>query len=130
MSKGTTGSRRQRRQDFSNAGFLKIKNQFGRFSPQGKAWYDKMQADGNAAFEANVNRVNDAIESQLQEKLNEIKETWKESGYNSEEISKLEEAWTIQTIKDKDTLKEDKKKIKSLRKEVKESFNARRNAGN
>lgn len=130
MSKGATGSRRQRRQEFRNAGFLKIKNQFGRYSSQGKAWYDKMREDGTAAFDANTNRVNDDIENQLQTKLNGLKETWESTGYNAEEILKLEEAWTIQTIKDKDTLKEDKKKVKSLRKEVQESFSARKNAGN
>tara|TARA_B110000902_G_scaffold112266_1_gene132458 strand:+ start:916 stop:1308 length:393 start_codon:yes stop_codon:yes gene_type:complete len=130
MGKGTTASRRQKRKDFSGAGFLKIKNQFGHYSPQGKAWYDKMREDGNAAFEANKNRVNDDIENQLQIKLNGLKETWKNTGYNTEEISKLEEAWSIQAIKDKDTLKEDKKKVKSLRKEVQESFSSRKNAGN
>lgn len=130
MAKGTTGSRRQRRQDFRNAGFLKIKNQFGFFSAQSQAWYKKMREDGAAAHEANVNRSNDAIEEQLQLRLNSLKETWEKTGYNAEEIEKLEEAWSIQTIKDKETLKEDKKKVKSLRKEVKESFTARKNAGN
>jgi len=130
MGKGTTSARKQRRQSFSDAGFLKIKNQFGFFSPQARAWYDKMREDGKSSMEANTNRNNDAISDQLQLKLNAVKETWTEIGYNAEEVLKLEEAWTIQTIRDKETLKEDKKLIKSLRKEAQESLAARRNAAN
>jgi len=128
MGKGTTSARKQRRQDFNDAGFLKIKNQFGFFSPQARAWYGKMREDGTAAESAHTNRVNDSIEDQLQLKLNASKQTWSETGYNDSEILKLEEAWTIQTLRDPETLKEDKKAIKSLRKEAQQSLIARKNA--
>jgi len=87
-----------------------------------------MREDGTAAENANTNRVNDSIEDQLQLKLNSSKKTWSESGYNDSEILKLEEAWTIQTLRDPETLKEDKKAIKSLRKEAQQSLIARKNA--
>ena len=128
MSKGSTISRKQRRGQFRAAGYLKIKNMFGRFSEQGKAWYNKMAEDGRAAHEANVNRVNDSIGDQLQTKLNSLKETWKEIGYNDSEIKLLEEAWSLTVIKDKDTYRKDKKDARKLQKEAQESLKSRLNA--
>lgn len=128
MGKGSTMSRRHRRGQFRAAGYLKIKNMFGRFSEQGKAWYTKISEDGKAAHEANVNRVNDSISDQLQTKLNSLKETWKEIGYNDSEIKLLEEAWSLVTIKDKNTYRIDRKEAKKLRKEAQESLKSRLNA--
>lgn len=128
MSKGSTMSRRQRRGQFRAAGYLQIKNMFGRFSEQGRAWYDKMAADGREMHEANQNRMRDEQENQLQEKLNTSKATWAEIGYNDEEIAKLEEAWLLDAIKNKDTYREDKKEAKRLRKEAQSSLKSRLNA--
>lgn len=128
MSKGSTMSRRQRRGQFRAAGYLKIKNMFGRFSEQGRAWYDKMAADGREMHEANQNRMRDEQENKLQEKLNASKVTWAGIGYNDEEIAKLEEAWLLSVIKNKDTYREDKKEAKRLRKEAQSSLKSRLNA--
>lgn len=128
MSKGTTQSRRQRRGQFKAAGYLKIKNMYGRFSEKGRAWYDKMAADGKAAHEANTDRVQDNIEHQLQIKLNSVKETWTSIGYNAEEIQKLEEAFALDSIKNKESYREDKKESKKLRKEAQLSLQQRLNA--
>lgn len=128
MSKGSTMSRRQRRGQFRAAGYLQIKNMFGRFSEQGRAWYDKMAADGKEMHEANQNRMRDEQENRLQEKLNASKTTWAGIGYNDEEIAKLEEAWLLDAIKNKDTYREDKKEAKRLRKEAQSSLKSRLNA--
>lgn len=130
MSKATTMSRRQRRGQFRAAGYLKIKNMFGRFSPQRKAWYDKIAADGKEAHQTHVNRTQDDVESQLQTKLDSIKNTWIEIGYNEDEIKLLEEAWLLTTVKNKETLRQDKKESKKLIKEAKESLKSRLNANN
>jgi hypothetical protein len=127
MSKGSTSARRQ---NLKAAGFLKVKSKFSRFSPSAITWYDKMREEGNTTAESNTKRVDDSISDQLQLKLNSLKETWKSTGYNDNEVLKLEEAWTIQTLKDKENLKEDKKLIKSLRKEASESLQTRKNANN
>ena len=66
MAKGTTMSRRQRRQDLRRANMLKVKNMFSRFSPQRMAWHSKMAQDGAAAHEAHVKRVEDSIGDQLE----------------------------------------------------------------
>lgn len=128
MSKGTTQSRRQRRAQFRAAGYLQIKNMFGRFSEQGRAWYDKMAADGKAAHEAHVNRVQDDLENQLQTKLNSAKEVWSSLGYNETEVAQLEEAWLLDAVKNKETYRADKKEARRLRKEAQESRKARMNA--
>ena len=122
MSKTTTGARRQRRSELRRANFLKIKNMYARFSPQAIGWYNKMQEDGRAAFLANENRVNDAMESQLQSILNGLKETWANSGYDASEIALLEEAWLLTTVKDADRVQRraDKKNAKQLHRRVKE----------
>ena len=128
MSKGTTQSRRQRRGQFRAAGYLKIKNMYGRFSSQGIAWYAKMAADGKLAHEAHTDRVQDNIEHQLQIKLNSAKEAWTSIGYNAEEIQKLEEAFALDSIKNKESYREDKKESKKLRKEAQLSLQQRLNA--
>ena len=127
-TKKSSQSRKNRRTEYSKAGFLKIKNMFGRFSPQAIQWYAKMSEDGKAAHEANVKRGMDATEERLQSMLNSLKVTWDATGYSAEEIAKLEEAWTITAIKDKETYRADKKLAKSLRKEAQDSFISRKDA--
>lgn len=128
MSKGTTPSRRQRRSQLSAMGYLKIKNMYSPLNGPGEAWYDKTRNDGNQAHEAFLNRVQDDIENQLQVKVNGLKESWKEQGYNEAEIKMLEEAWILVNVKNKLTYKEDKKKSALLQKQARESLNARLNA--
>ena len=128
MGKGVTMSRRQRRSQLKKMGYLKIKNMFGRFSEQGKAWYSKMSEEGINAHDEHVNRVNDSIGDQLQTMLNNLKLTWKDSGYNDSEIGLLEEAWSLSVVKNKDTYRKDKKEAIKLRKEAQESLKSRLNA--
>lgn len=130
MAKGASGSRRQRRGEFKRAGFLKIKNMFGRFSEQGIAWHNKMAEDGRAMESANEKRRLDSIEEQLTASLNKLKVNWATIGYNTEEITKLEEAWTLTAIKDSETYRADKKQANVLRKEAQQSLLARKNAAN
>ena len=128
MGRNTTSSRRAKRQQFKIAKYLKIKNMFGRFSPEGIAWATKMREDGLKMHEAHVNRVNDAIEDALQSKVNSIKETWVKIGYNDAEIEMLEEAFLTIAIKNKSTRKEDKKHARKLMKDASNSLQSRLNA--
>ena len=118
-------ARKQRRMNYRDAGFLKVKNMFSRFSPQGIAWYAKMAEDGAAANEAYQKFVSDSIADQLQTKLNGLKETWTGIGYNASEIKKLEEAFSITVITDKDTYRADRKLARKLQKEAQASLLAR-----
>jgi len=121
-------ARKQRRQEYRQAGFLKIKNMYSRFSPQAIQWYNKMAEDGAAASEAYQKYVSDSIGDQLETKLNSLKETWASIGYDESEIKKLEEAWTLTVIKDSETYRADKKEASKLQKEASASLKARLNA--
>lgn len=72
----------------------------------------------------------EAIDKQLEAdfmiKLESMKETWYEIGYNSKEIELLEEAAAIHFAKDKSTWKDDKKEAKELRKKAKNSLASRK----
>ena len=137
MAKGASYSRRQRRAEFRAAGFLKIKNMYGRMSDQGNAWYTKMREDGNGYAEQYQKMILDQQEEQLEFRLkgNEdlgfygLRNTWSDMGYDQDEVAKLEEAWLLTTIKS-DTYRADRKQAKQLRKEAQESRAARVNAAN
>ena len=121
-------SRPQKRKMYNKFGILKKKN---RNTEEGRELYNRLREEGLDAHEKYVNMVNDSIGDQLQVKLDSIKETWKKDfGYNDEEIKLLEEAWVLQTFKDKETYRADKKEAKRLMKEANELKTKRLNATN
>ena len=123
-------SRSNKRAMYKQYGMLKEKSTWSRFSKNAIEWYDRMREEGNTTKESNEKRMNDDLENQLQVKLDAIKNTWKEIGYNEKEIKMLEEAWTITSFKLKETYKEDKKKARGLMKEAQNSLRKRLDAGN
>jgi len=128
MSKGQTNSRKQRRLYAQKAGFLQVKNMFGKNSEEGRAWYDKMAADGKEAHDIHTNNMNDKLEHEQQLRLNIAKENWKVTGYDETEIAMLEEAFSIDTIKNKETFQADRKEVKRLRRTAKASLKNRKDA--
>jgi|TARA_B100000768_G_scaffold102917_1_gene95727 hypothetical protein len=122
-------ARQYRRDTYKRAGLLKAKNEWGRFSEKGIQWYSLKQEEGRDFHEKHERMVNDQIEEQLGSKLNSLKETWAGFGYNKDEIELLEEAFTITSIKDKETYREDIKKARSIYKKVQGSLEKRNNAG-
>lgn len=122
-------ARKYRRDTYKRAGLLKAKNEWGRFSEKGIQWYSLKQEEGRDFHERHMKMVNDQIEEQLGSKLNSLKETWAELGYNKAEIELLEEAFAITSIKDKETYREDVKKARSIYKKVQSSLEKRNNAG-
>ena len=122
-------ARKYRRETYKQAGLLKAKNEWGRFSEKGIAWYSLKQEEGKQFHEANTNKVNDQIEAQLGAKLESLKETWTGVGYNKEEIDLLEEAFAMTTIKDKETYRADRKEARKIYKKVQQSLEERLNAG-
>ena len=82
--------------------------------------------NGRKIHQQNIDAMEKVNHAMLEEKLEAMKETWTKIGYNKEEIVKLEEAWSLSVIRDKETRKEDKKTIKKLQREVQESFRSRK----
>jgi hypothetical protein len=122
-------ARQNRRKTYNRVGLLKAKNQWGRFSEKGIAWASLKQEEGRDFHEKQLNRINDQLEEQLAVKLEALKITWKDLGYNQEEIDILEEAFGLANITVTETKAEDRKRAKKLNKQANNSRKARLNAG-
>ncbi len=118
MAKQTTFSRRQRRENYRRAGFLRIKNTYNFFSEVMRNWYARTAEEGRRLHEAQTKMVQEQIEEALQIRLNKSKETWAELGYNEAEMTMLEEAFALRSVKTRETLTADRKKAKQLEKEA------------
>ena len=82
--------------------------------------------NGRKLHQQNLDANDKVNHSMLEAKLDAMKTTWNSMGYNKSEIDKLEEAWSLTVVKDKETRKEDKKTMKKLQREVQESFRSRK----
>lgn len=118
MAKQTSFSRRQRRENYRRAGFLRIKNGYNPMGEVMRNWYARTAEEGRRLHEAQTKMVTEQIEESLQIRLNKSKETWAELGYNEAEIAMLEEAFALRAVKTRETLTADRKKAKQLEKEA------------
>jgi hypothetical protein len=128
MAKTATMSRRHRRAQLSAMGYLKLKNQLSPLSPEGRELRESLRSNSKAAKEAFEKRIMDQLEEQLAQKVESLKVTWKEVGYNDAEIEMLSEAFFTLSVKNKQTLREDKKAARKLMKDAKDSLTQRVNA--
>ena len=128
MAKTATVSRRQRRAQLSAMGYLKIKNMLSPLSAEGIQLRESLRASSKEAKEAHEKKIMDQLEEQLGQKAESLKETWKQIGYNDAEIEMLSEAFFISSVKNKQTLREDKKAARKLMKDAKDSLIERINA--
>ena len=118
-------NRRQRRLAMKYQGLLKAKSKLP-FHKWMEVTKENLQR-GKELHTANT----DIIEKGIAERLESIEErqiiAWREVGYNEDEIKMLREANAILIIKDKETLKTDKKEARQLMKQARESLNKRLN---
>lgn len=128
MTKTATVSRRQRRAQLKAMGYLKIKNMLNPLSPEGRELRETLRSNSKATTEAFEKRMMEQLEEQLAQKAESRKETWKQIGYNDAEIEMLSEAFFTLTVKNKQTLREDKKAARKLMKDAKDSLMQRVNA--
>lgn len=119
-------NRRARRAQLKSYGVLREKEKLSFFSPQRQEWYKKAKEEGKRIHEMNEKASMDAIENQLQTILDKMKETWSKLGYNEEEISLLEESWSLTAVKSKETYREDKKRSRELSKQASQLRSARK----
>ncbi len=118
-------NRRQRRLAMKYQGLFKAKSKLP-FHKWMEVTKENLQR-GKELHTANT----DIIEKGIAERLESIEErqiiAWREVGYNEDEIKMLREANQILIIKDKETLKTDKKEARQLMKQARESLNKRLN---
>lgn len=96
------------------------------FDPTRAAYRAENIKTGQTIQDIRRRRIEKQWEAQFMDKLENMKETWHEIGYNSEEIGWLEEASAIHFVKNKATYREDKKEAKGLMKRAKESLASRK----
>lgn len=109
-------NRRDRRAAMKHAGLLKQKRNLP-FN-QWQNLTQEMLVKGKEIHEANLETWDKEMIEALEEKESKIIGTWKEDGYNEQEIKMLREAWSITTIKDKESWKTEKKVARRLMKEA------------
>lgn len=117
--------RRDRRSALRYQGFLREKSKL----PY-KKWLEYTSESiksGYELFNSNKELIEKSINKQLEDKELILIEYWKELNYSTEEIDKLREVFAMSSVKYKDTLKEDKKAVKSLIKEINQLAAERKN---
>ena len=122
----TSWNRRQRRNMMRQQGVLRYLSKLNFLGEVRSNFRAQNLVNGRKLHQQNLDANDKVNHSMLEAKLEVMKETWKSIGYNKSEINKLEEAWSLSVVKDKESIKEDKLMIKKLQREVQESFQSRK----
>lgn len=118
-------NRRARRYQLKQQGILKYLSKKSFLDPIRANFRAETMKNGLRIQEIRAKAIADAQEEQFETMLESMKETWYDIGYNSEEMSWLEEAAAINFAKVKETRKEDKKEARELMKKARTSLAAR-----
>jgi hypothetical protein len=93
-------------------------------SRMGYSFLDKIRRT-NVLYKVNRSHMENEISEQLRGIESKLIETWKSMGYNESEIEKLVRANALLSVKNKSTLRTDKKLGRKLLKEVQLSFSGK-----
>jgi len=116
-------NRSQRRMAMKHQGLLKQKRNLP--LSEWRELCREIRIKGNEIHQANVDRIDNATFARLEEIESKKISVWKEEGYNDKEITKLREAYSIMSVKDKSTWHTDKKIARNLIKEARLSLQKR-----
>tara|TARA_Y100000385_G_C13069351_1_gene628254 strand:- start:1464 stop:1877 length:414 start_codon:yes stop_codon:yes gene_type:complete len=119
-------NRRERRYRLKQQGVLKYLSKKNFLDPIRANFRAENMKTGEKIQSIRKEAIDKQLEADFMVKLESMKETWYEIGYNSKEIELLEEAAAIHFAKDKSTWKDDKKEAKELRKKAKDSLASRK----
>jgi len=119
-------NRRERRYRLKQQGVLKYLSKKNFLDPISANFRAENMKTGEKIQSIRREAIDKQLEADFMIKLESMKETWYEIGYNSKEIELLEEAAAIHFAKDKSTWKDDKKEAKELRKKAKDSLASRK----
>ena len=119
-------NRRQRRHMLKQQGVLRYLSNMNFLGEVRSKFRAQNIENGRKLHQQNLDAMDRVNHAALEDKLKSMKEAWGSMGYNKSEIDKLEEAWSLSVVKDKESIKEDKKAIKKLQREVQESFQSRK----
>jgi len=119
-------NRRERRARLKQQGILKYLSKLNFLNPIRANFRAETMKNGKRIQEVRRANIEKKWEETLGDKLEGMKETWYDIGYNADEIAMLEEAATIGFVKNKETYREDKIEAKSLMRKAKESLLSRK----
>jgi hypothetical protein len=120
-------NRRQRRYMMKQNGMLRYLSKLNFFHPTKIAVRTQNMENARKIQGAMLDVIEKAQAERLEATLRNLKETWANIGYNDSEITQLEEAWAMTTIKDRETYRQDKKEARRIMKEANASLLARNN---
>jgi len=118
-------NRRERRLRLKQQGILKYLSKKNFLDPIRANFRAENIKNGFKIQEIRRKKIEAEQEALFEAKLESMKETWYDIGYNSEEMGWLEEVAAIHFAKVKETYREDKKEAKELIKKAKASLAAR-----
>lgn len=111
-------TRRQRRYMLKERGILKQVSKLSFFNPVRSNVREQNMENGRKMHSQHMDIIEQRNGELLEAKLESMKNTWREIGYNDAEINLLEEAWSLTTIKDRETYRADKKRARQLMNEA------------
>lgn len=107
-------NRRQRRYMMKQNGMLKYLSKLNYFHPTKTSVREELHNTGRKIMQANLDFFDKQKSENLETIIQNLKNTWGALGYNEAEINMLEEAWSLISVKNKETYREDKKQAKQL----------------
>jgi hypothetical protein len=111
-------TRRQRRYMLKERGILKQVSKLSFFNPVRSNLRTQNMENGRKMHSQHMDIVEQRNGELLEAKLESMKNTWREMGYNDAEINLLEEAWSLTAVKDNETYRADKKRARQLMNEA------------
>jgi hypothetical protein len=111
-------TRRQRRYMLKERGILKQVSKLSFFNPVRSNLRTQNMENGRKMHSQHMDIVEQRNGELLEAKLESMKNTWREIGYNDAEINLLEEAWSLTAVKDNETYRADKKRARQLMNEA------------
>ena len=118
-------NRRERRQAYKSMGILKKIAGLAPLSTERGEFRRKNREQGEAKHRAMLDEIDKERYERLEHAAANYEKVLKKEGYTQEEIDMLLEAHALDSIKNKETYREDKKRSKELKRKVKESRAAR-----
>lgn len=118
-------NRRERRRRLKQQGVLRYLSKLSFFNPVRANFRAENIKTGFRIQEIRTKELEKQFEEVFEAKMENMKETWYEIGYNSEEIQWLEEAAAIHFANVKETYREDRKEARQLMNKAKASLAAR-----
>lgn len=120
-------NRRVRRSMLRENGILKVLKKLGYHHPAFKAFKAEAAEAGRKIHQAHQDRNDELTATRLEAILQGCKSTWFGMGYNQEEVTMLEEAWSLMAVKDRENYRANKKAARELQRAAKNALAARTN---